>query len=179
MLSPFEELEYLSDYLPEEGESVVVSRQAGELVCEPFQPEALREGISDPRLYGILVQANERLNALGALPIWVTVISFFWGCAALGASGLLGWPQWFLVPGVGLLLLPLCIAWIRHRQHRLFTRELLPLLEGVLHSHRTDPHAFLGAVRQHEEMRTLMDELIRWIAPPPIARRPARPEMRS
>jgi hypothetical protein len=178
MLSPFEELEYLSDFLPEEGESVVVSRQAGELVCQPFQPESLREGISDPRLYGVLVQVNERLNAVGALPIWICVIGFFWTCTGLAMAGRLSWTQWFLVPGAALLLLPLCIAWIRFRQHRLFTRDVLPLLESVLHTHRTDPHAFLGAVRQHEEMRTLLDELIRWIAPPPIVRRPVHPEMR-
>lgn len=178
MLSPFEELEYLSDFLPEEGEAVVVSRQAGELVCEPLQPDSLREGITDPRLYGVLVQANERLNALGALPIWVTVIGFFWLCAGLAALEKLDWQQWFLVPCIGLLLLPACIAWIRYRQHRMFTRELLPLLESVLYGHRTDPHAFLGAVRQHEEMRTLMDELIRWIAPPPVVPRPPHSEIR-
>lgn len=172
MLSPFEELEYLSDYLPEEGEAVIVSRSAGELRCEPFQTESLREGISDPRLYGVLVQGNERLNALGALPIWTSLISFFWLCAGLGISGWLTWQQWFFVPGVALVLLPACIAWIRARQQRLFTREILPLLEGVMRAHRMDPHAFLGAVRQHPEMRTLLDELIRWIAPPPFVRRP-------
>jgi hypothetical protein len=171
MLSPFEELEYLADYLPEEGESVIVSRHSGELVCEPVHPDSLREGITDPRLYGVLVQANERLNALGALPIWATIIGFFWSCVALGASGLLDWQQWFLVPGLALLLLPACIAWIRQRQHRRFQQEVMPLLEGVLRAHRLDPHAFLGAVRQHEEMRTLMDELIRWVSPPPVIRR--------
>ena len=179
MLSPFEELEYLSDYLPEEGEAVIVSRREGELVCEPFQPESLRDGITDPRLYGVLVQSNERLNALGALPIWASLIGFFWGCVALGVSGLLGWQQWYLVPGAALFVLPVCIGWIRFRQHRMFSRDVLPLLEGVLRVHRIDPHSFLGAVRQHEEMRTLMDELIRWISPRPNEARQAHPELRS
>lgn len=177
MLSPFEELEYLSDYLPEEGEAVIVSRQAGELVCEPFQPESLRDGISDPRLYGVLVQANERLNALGALPIWAMTIGFFWLCAGLAFSGVLSWQQWFFVPGVALVMLPMCIGWIRQRQHRMFRRDIVPLLEGVLRAHRIDPHSFLGAVRQHAEMRTLMDEVIRWIAPPTPGSRPRHPEL--
>ena len=178
MLSPFEELEYLSDYLPDEGEAVIVSRQAGELVCEPFQKESLREGISDARLYGVLVQANERLNALGALPIWATIIGFFWACTALGVSGWLTWPQWYLVPGIALILLPLCIGWIRFRQRQRFNREVMPILERMLRTHRLDPHAFLGAIRQHEEMRTLLDEVIHWIAPPPLHQRSAHPETR-
>lgn len=166
MLSPFEELEYLSDYLPDEGESVVVSRRAGELVCEPYETDSLREGIADARLYGVLVQANERLNSLGALPIWCTVIGFLWACAALALSGWLQWNHWYLIPSVGLILLPACIGWIRFRQHRLFLREILPMLDGMMRVRRIDPYAFLGAVRQHEEMRTLLDEMIHWIAPP-------------
>ncbi len=177
MLSPFEELEYLSDYLPEEGESVVVSRRAGELLCEPYQTDSLREGIGDARLYGVLVQANERLNSLGAIPIWVTVIGFFWACIALGLLGLLDLNRWFLVPGLALLMLPGCIGWIRFRQHRLFIREVLPMLDSMMRVRRIDPYAFLGAVRQHEEMRTLMDEMIRWIAPPATTKGPRHPEL--
>ncbi len=174
MLNPFEELEYLSDFLPEEGESVLVSRQSGELVCEPFQPDALREGIADPRLYGLLVHANEKLNALGAMPIWVTCIGFFWTCVGMANAGQLKWSTWYLVPGLALLLLPTCIGWIRHRQHRLFKTEIRPLLEGVLRVRRLDPHAFLAAVRQHEELRTLMDELVRRNLP---VRNQTHPEM--
>ncbi len=165
MLSPFEELEFLADFLPEEGEAVIVSRHSGELACEPFQPPSLREGITDPRVYGMLIHANERLNAQGAMPIWVTAIGFFWGCVALATADVLTWSNWFLVPGLALLLLPACIGWIRFRQHRLFRREIRPLLDGVLRMHRIDPHTLLGAVRQHEELRTVLDELIRRTIP--------------
>lgn len=175
MLSPFEELEYLSDYLPEEGESVIVSRQSGELVCEPFQPQSLREGITDPRMYGMLIHANERLNALGAMPIWVTAIGFFWGCVALVYVDVLNWRSWFLVPGLALGLLPACVGWIRFRQHRLFRNEIRPLLESVLRGRRIDPHSLLGAVRQHEELRTLMDELVRRTIP--VREQPVHPEI--
>ncbi len=165
MLSPFEELEFLSDYLPEDGESVIVSRQSGELVCEPFQSQSLREGITEPRIYGMLIHANERLNAQGAMPIWVTAIGFFWSCVGLASADVLSWRNWFLVPGLALVLLPACIGWIRYRQHRLFRREIRPLLDSVLRMHRIDPHTLLGAVRQHEELRTLLDELIRRTIP--------------
>ncbi|MBX3438341.1 MAG: hypothetical protein KF861_12680 [Planctomycetaceae bacterium] len=176
MLSPFEELEFLSNYLPEEGETVLVSRRSGELVCESFEPHSLREGVADPQLYGMLVHANERLNGLGSMPLWATAIGFFWGCVALAYSGVLRWNTWYLVPGLLLLLLPGSVAWIRLRQHRRFQREIRPMLEGILRFRRIDPHTLLGAVRQHEELRTLLDELVRRTVP--LCERPVHPEMR-
>ena len=70
MSTPFEELEYLSDYLPEEGESVIVTRRAGELVCESGPGGRYGDGLLDPELYGRLVQWNLRLSSLSVLPIW-------------------------------------------------------------------------------------------------------------
>ena len=58
MNSPFEELEYLADYLPDEGEAVIVVRKDGELVCEAFQREKYQEGITDPEFYGRLIQCE-------------------------------------------------------------------------------------------------------------------------
>ena len=57
MFTPFEELEYVAEYLPEEGESVLISRKDGELVCQPWRTEGLRDGIEEAPLYGLLVQA--------------------------------------------------------------------------------------------------------------------------
>jgi hypothetical protein len=87
----------------------------------------------------------------------------------------LNWGTWFLVPGLILVLLPGCVLWIRVRQHRLFCRELRPLLMGVLRFRRIDPHTLLGAVRQHEELRTLLDELVRRTVP--VREHPVHPEM--
>jgi hypothetical protein len=113
MFSPFEELEYLADYLPEEGETVLISREAGELVCQPWLQEDFRDGIDDSRLYGRLVQANERLHNAGAMPIWVTLMGLVWLAILLhGAIGL-GWSHWYVVPGLGLPALFGCFHWIR------------------------------------------------------------------
>ncbi|MGD9854368.1 MAG: hypothetical protein AB7U20_05390, partial [Planctomycetaceae bacterium] len=93
----------------------------------------------------------------------------------LAYARVLNWGTWFLVPGLVLVLLPGCIAWIRLRQNWLFRREIRPLLMGVLRYRRIDPHTLLGAVRQHEELRTLLDELVRRTVP--IREQPVHPEL--
>jgi hypothetical protein len=161
MFSPFEELEYLADYLPEEGETVLISREAGELVCQPWLQEDFRDGIDDSRLYGRLVQANERLHNAGAMPIWVTLMGLVWLAILLhGAIGL-GWSHWYVVPGLGLPALFGCFHWIRFRQHQLFRRSVLPGLQDEMARRRLPLFTLIAGVRQHAELRTLLDELVR------------------
>ncbi|MEW4526633.1 hypothetical protein [Maioricimonas sp. JC845] len=171
MFSPFEELEYLADYLPDEGEAVVVTRQQGELVCQPWRKDDLRDGIEDADLYGMLVQANERLNTLGSTPLWASAIFLFWFAVLMHGVIGLGLQQWYLVPGVGLLVMYGCFHWIRYRQHRFFLREILPTLKSELRMRGITPYALLSGVRHHAELRTLLDDLIRWV-PEPSRNRP-------
>jgi len=162
MRTPFEDLEYLADFLPEEGESIVVSRQYGELRCESIADQTLRDGVDDADLYGRMVQMNERLNACGAMPIWVTTFVWFWSSVMMYTVGGLDWTHWYVSAGLGLLAVYGCFHWIRHQQHRLFVRELRPLLQRELSRHQIEPYELLAGVRQHVEFRTLLDELIRW-----------------
>lgn len=162
MFSPYEELEYLADYLPEEGETVLVSRQSGELVCKPFSDNDLRDGVDDAELYGLLVQANERLHTAGSLPLWMAVIVLVWtGILVHGVWGL-GWQHWYLVPGLSFLLMFGALHWAHHRQSELFRLEILPQLTRELCRRRISPLALIAGVRQHGELRTLLDELVRW-----------------
>jgi hypothetical protein len=48
MFTPFEELEHLAEYLPDEGESVLITRKDGELVCTEWSSGELRDGIDAP-----------------------------------------------------------------------------------------------------------------------------------
>ena len=91
MSTPFEELEYLADFLPEEGESVIVSRNHGELVCENFQKERPLDEMASPEFYGHLVHANERLNSLVARPVWISTLAWFWVCVLIHKVFGLGW----------------------------------------------------------------------------------------
>ena len=162
MLTPFEELEYLADYLPEEGETVIVTRQGGELHCEAMGTSDLRDGVEDVELYGRLVQANERLNGRGSMPLWM---------GAMGLMGLgillypligLGWTEWYLMPALGLVMLFVSFHWIRHRQHQLFETDILPMLRREANARRISFYSLIAGVRQHSELRTLLDELIRF-----------------
>jgi hypothetical protein len=168
MLNRFEELEYLADYIPDEGEAVVVTRRNGELICEPARGD-VREvseppSISlDPQLYGRLVQANERLNAVGAWPIFASVTVWFWSCVAVHVLSGLGWHAWFLHVGLALPVAFGCHLWIRRRQERLFRTEIRPIVARLLHERDVDRYVVLGAMRQRPELRTLLDDMARWI----------------
>ena len=160
--SPFEELEQLAEHLPDEGESLLVSRRDGELVYEPFRPDDLRDGVDEAYLYGRLVQANEQLNSLGALPLWVTGVSFVTLCV-LGHATLSGsWQLWYLFPLLLVFSLCICFHWIRWRQEIVFQTEVLPTLRVELRRRRIDPYSLIAGVRQHAELRTLLEELVRW-----------------
>lgn len=160
MATPFEELEYLSEYLPDEGESVLISRKDGELVCLTCESEGLRDGIAEAELYGLLVECNERLSLRAALPLWITSFGAFVALIALFTLGGLGWSSWFAVPGGVFLALWVCYGWIRARQMRLFMRELRPRIDVALEERDIPQHALIAGLRQHVELRTLLDAII-------------------
>lgn len=162
MNSPFEDLEYLADYLPDEGEAVVVIRRGGELICEPFRQEAWREGISDSELYGRLVQANERLAVLGVLPLWVSTLAAFCLCVAFHHLTKIGWSGWYADLGIGLLALIGFFSWMRHRRRQLFRNEIRPMLETQMRRRELQKFSVIGAIRQHSELSSLLDELVDW-----------------
>ena len=162
MFSPYEELEYLSEYLPEEGEAVLITRESGELVCKPWSKHELRDGVEDADLYGFLVQANEQLHSVGAFPLWIAMIGLVWLAILLHGIVGLGWSQWYVVPGISFPLFYACFHWIRHRQHRHFQTRILPQLRRELVRRGIGPYALIAGARQHGELRTLLDELIRW-----------------
>jgi len=158
--SPFEELEYLAEYLPDEGESVLISRKDGELVCQACGAEGLRDGIDDAELYGLLVECNERLSMRAAHPLWVCCFVTFAGLVAIFTVGGLSWSSWFLVPGAVFLSLWVCYSWIRSRQMQLFMRELRSRVAAALEERSIETHALIAGMRQHPELRTLLDLFI-------------------
>ncbi len=162
MFSPYEELEYLSDYLPEEGEAVLVVRESGELICKPWNQSDLRDGIHDSQLYGMLVQANERLNAVGSTPLWVAGFALIW--LAIIVHGVLGigWDRWYLVPGCSIPILYAALFWTKKRQQAYFQNAILPMLQTELRNRQTPFYSLVAGIRQHEEFRCLLDEIVHW-----------------
>lgn len=161
MSTPFEELEYLADFLPEEGESVIVSRNHGELVCENFQKERPLDEMASPEFYGHLVHANERLNALVARPVWIALLTWFWACVLIHRQMELSWDGWYLDLGLGLVAMAVCYASIRFRQDRYFKDEVRPTLNRQMYGSNLSKYALVGVIRQRPELRTLLDTLSR------------------
>src|SRR5262245_14517645 len=122
MASPYEELEYLVDYLPAEGEAVVVRRRRGELVCEAYQRDPRPGTPFEPELYGRLVQADERLAACATVPVWTCLMVLFWLCVAAHYAAGTNWQTWVYDACLTTVVLPICILWIRRRQRNLFRK---------------------------------------------------------
>ena len=162
MSTPFEELEYLADFLPDEGESVIVSRSQGELVCENFQKERSLDEIASPDFYGHLVHANERLSSLVARPIWISTLIWFWVCVLIhNRYAELGWSIWYLDLGLALVATAVSYTVIRLRQDRYFKQEVRPALNRQMYGSNLSKYALVGVIRQRPELRTLLDTLSR------------------
>ncbi len=161
MSTPFEELEYLADFLPDEGESVLVSRSQGELVCENFQKDRSLDEMASPEFYGHLVHANERLNSLVARPVWIGTLVWFWVCVLIHKSFDLGWGGWYLDLGLGLVAMAASYAAIRLRQDHYFKQEVRPTLNRQMYGSNLSKYALVGVIRQRPELRTLLNTLSR------------------
>lgn len=161
MSTPFEELEYLADFLPDEGESVIVSRSHGELTCENFQKERSLDEMASPEFYGHLVHANERLNSLIARPVWVSTLSWFWACVLMHNYFGLGWESWYLDLGLALVAMAASFVAIRLRQDFYFKKEVRPTLNRQMYGSNLSKYALVGVIRQRPELRTLLDTLSR------------------
>ncbi len=163
MNTPFEELEYLADYLPDEGETVLMTRREGELVCEAVQRDQQPHGVTNAELYGRLVQANERLDSLVTLPLWCGTVFLFWACVSVHMLAGLSWSGWYFDVGLAIAVVAGCLAWIHSRQDRFFQKEIRPVLSWQLRRRSTDRFTLIGEVRQHPEFRVLLGQMCRWI----------------
>ena len=171
MFGHYEELEYVAEFLPEEGESVVVSRKNGELACAPLWKNKLRDGVSEAELYGRLVHANERLNALASLPLWVAAMGVFWLAICLHVLIILQWSTWQWVPGQSLLVMFACYHWYHYRRRWYFRREILPSLLNELRARGLTPFELIAGLRQHSELNTLLSEFCKSCSTDRIAMR--------
>ena len=163
MFTPFEELEYLAEYLPEEGEAVLVTRRHGELVCQPYQQQEKKPLLSDPALLGRLIQANERLKAVTVIPFFASLLLAYSGCVAVHHLAGLGWNGWYMDVGVVLTAALVGWSWIRGRQSRLFRVMIRPMLTWQLRKSHGDAYTLLAEARSRPELRVLVSELWRWI----------------
>ncbi len=166
MNSPFEDLEYLADFLPEEGESVIVSRRRGQLVCEsyseptPFSPAPT--GRIDRELFGRMTTMNTRLRNLQIGPILVTLLSCYWLCVIMHRFFALGWAGWYLDLGLALLMGVSCYLYVQFRQRKYFLEMVCPLMKQLMMDHQLEKYSLIAYLAQHRNLSTLACAFTRW-----------------
>ncbi len=109
-----------------------------------FAQETGREGIADPEFYGRLIQASERLSMQSTLPLWVCLISCFWGCVALHVITGIGWAGAFFDIGLVMMALMGGYCWIRYRHQNMFRQEIRPMLEREIRRRSLQKYAVIG-----------------------------------
>lgn len=177
MNTPFEDLEYLSDYLPDEGESVIVTRRGGELICQPMQGDTYREGVGDSELYGRLVIANEHLSRLAVVPLWTSLFVAFAAAVAFYQLSGVGWEGWYVALAIGASGLLAGMSWVSRRRRQVFETDIRLMLDSQMRRRSLNRFALIGAIRQHPELATLLDEISRhfYAPPPPVRERTQSP----
>lgn len=161
MNTPFEDLEYLADYLPEEGETVVVTRRDGELVCHQVASETAQAGVADAELYGRLILANERLTDLALVPMWVCLLAAFGIDIAFFQLSGVGWHGWYVAVGIAAVAGLTCTTWIAVRRRNHYRKQIRPMLERQMRKRGLNQFALVAAVRQHPELACLLTEVSR------------------
>ncbi|MBB03791.1 MAG: hypothetical protein CMJ47_14195 [Planctomyces sp.] len=167
MNNPYEELEYLADFLPDEGESVIVSRRRGQLVCESyFEPMTSSSNTQsqqiDRELYGRLSTVESRLRLLWQTPAMVSVLSFYWVCVVLHRVFELGWSAWYLDLGLGMMILVGCYQYVQYQRRRYFLESVCPALQKWMVEHQLDKYTLIAWLTAHRNLSTLRDALTRW-----------------
>jgi len=167
MNNPYEELEYLADFLPDEGEAVIVSRRRGQLVCETyFEPMTTSNSSQgqqiDRELYGRLSMVESRLKLLWQTPAMVSVLAFYWVCVVLHRVFELGWSAWYLDLGLGMMIVAGCYHYVQYQRRRYFLEAVCPALQKWMVDHQLDKYTLIAWLTAHRNLSTLREALTRW-----------------
>jgi hypothetical protein len=164
--NPYEDLEYLAEFLPEEGESVIVTRRRGQLVCETFfesMPQtASQTGLVDRELYGRLATLDAKMRVLWQTPVVMTVLATYWACVTLHRGLGLGWNGWYLDVGLMLIAGVACLRFIQRRQRRYFLTQVCPALQKWMIDYQIDKYSLIAWLTTHRNLVTLRHALTRW-----------------
>jgi len=166
MNNPYEDLEYLAEFLPDEGESVVITRRRGQLVCESYLDSlptpAASSGLVDRELYGRLTMVDTRLRLLWQTPVIIAVLSFYWLSVLTHRLLAVGWTGWYLDLGLALILGVAGYALIQHRRRRYFLDTVCPLLQKWMLDHQIDKYTLIAWLTTHRNLSALKSALTRW-----------------
>ncbi len=165
MNNPFEDLEYLAEFLPEEGESVIVSRRRGRLVCESYAEPAQTSqptGIINREFYGRLVSINAKLQQFWAVPFVVAVTAFFVASFLLQELAGFGWADWGVFLALGTVLITLPVFYVHWRQRQFFRTAVCPTLQQLMNDHQIDKYSLIAYLSTQRQLKGIYQALTRW-----------------
>lgn len=166
MSNPYEDFEYLADFLPEEGESVIISRRRGQLVCESYLDSmssySPQPSVVDRELYGRLVMVNAKLKRLWQNPVIIAVLMFYWLSVTTHRFLGLGWGGWYLDLGLALVVGVTCYQYILHVQKNYFMLTVCPALQKWMVEHQLDKYTLVAWLSAHRNFSALRNALTRW-----------------
>lgn len=166
MNNPYEDLEYLAEFLPEEGESVVISRRRGQLVCEsyfePMSGYTPQQSLVDRELYGRLAVVNARLQAQWQTPALITALLFYWLSVASYRLAGLNWSAWQHGLGLAIVMAFACYVYVQWSTRRYFVSQVCPQLQKWMSEHQLDKYTLIAWLTMHRNLSALRRALTYW-----------------
>lgn len=174
-MSPYEEIETIADFLPEEGQSITLTRRKGQLVVDDVtqknrQQDALtqerlrqaKQRVAEETLFGHLVQANERLQNFSIKNFLFAILLTY--ATSMGLSWYLGWESMNagVVVGVTLTILAGFVLNERNEVKKRFVYQVCPELDRVLTERNIDKFHLLGMMKNHKDLAPLARAISRW-----------------
>ncbi|MCA8989609.1 MAG: hypothetical protein KDA78_18320, partial [Planctomycetaceae bacterium] len=144
-MSNYEDLEYLAEYLPEEGESVIVTRRSGNLVCEPYQ-EPISDsqvGVISREFYGRLVAMNAKLRQFWTRPLALSALLIYLVCIGVQQWFQLGWSSWLIYGGICVAILMGTSLLVHFRQKLFLRNQISPQLNRHMAEHHLDKYTLV------------------------------------
>lgn len=166
MNNPYEDLEYLSENLPDEGESVIISRRRGQLVCEPFMDSQTSSestaGVINREFYGRLVATNAKLRHFWSRPLILALLLIYAVSIGMQQFFHLGWSDWVLYLAAATVILVSVGSLVRFRQRIYFRSIVCPLLQQLMSDHQIDKYSLIAYLSTQRQLGPLYVAMTRW-----------------
>ncbi len=174
-MTPYEEIESIADFLPDEGKSVTLTRRKGQLVVEDLSSRrqhqddvnrerqlAAKQKLAEETLIGHLVQSKERLqHASLRTPVVFLVMTY---AICVGLHMYYGWSAINFPVVLSVIFFSGLAYWCNEQREvkRRFIYQVCPELDRVLTERNVDKFQLLGILKRDPEMAPLTRAISRW-----------------
>jgi hypothetical protein len=175
-MTPYEEIETIADFLPDEGKTVTLTRRKGQLIVEDASLHqkqqqdlmiqermlAAKQRVAEETLFGHLVQASERLQHYSIKSFLFTLLAIY--SVSVGVHYYMGWSAVNIPVVVGMALVFVSGYLLNERAElkKRFIYHVCPELDRVLTDRNIDKYQLLGIMRNNRDLAMLARAISRW-----------------